>query len=334
MTPTYHLLYPTKDEHKQLTAVRCDSRNALQRLLRTGSVRIPPLYRDLLTVLYSVGYLRSDQMVKMLRILAAQKPETIAEKSLVRVVQKRCLAFTRAGLVRRIKPPVFPDLRSGPPFYIYTLDRGGAALVAEQLGLPLRELAWRSAGDESQLFLNHTLQTVDLRIMLAEACLRHQLKLAEWIDDRLLRREPVRVSLAGEDGATLRVSIIPDAYYRLKLASGPTLACCLEVDLGTSTIAPSKWHARSFRRKVLAYRHLMKGGDSNGLWNAKGIVVTTVTTSLSRVAHLKRVCENAGGDERFWFATFDSLQADTILTAPVWSVAGKGDQRFSLLPEG
>jgi hypothetical protein len=60
-----------------------------------------------------------------------------------------------------------------------------------------------------------------------------------------------------------------------------------------------------------------------------GFIVTTVTTSPSRMAHLLNVSEEAG--HRFWFTTFDHLNADTILSA-VWQVAGKGTKLHSLLP--
>jgi hypothetical protein len=254
------------------------------------------------------------------------------ERSLERTAQKRFRAFWQAGLVRRIVPPIYPDTRSGPPFYIYTLDRAGAMFVAEHLGVSLSDLAWRPTADESQLFLDHTLRTVDIRIMLMEICLAAQIELS-FVDERLLKREPATIESAGEDGERLTISVIPDGFFRLQLPNGKSLSCCLETDMASSTIAPTKWQARSFRRKVLGYQTLIAQGNASVLWNAKGAIVLMVTTSATRRMHLQQACEDAGGDHHFWFTTFDALKASTILTEAVWYVAGKGETRYSLLPE-
>jgi len=297
----------------------------------TASLRISPLDRALLVEVHAAGYMRTDQIERMLRILAARQRFPLPTKALRRVVQKRLLAWQRAGIVRRIAPPVFPATRSGPPFFIYTLDKLGAALVAEHLGVTPGELGLQRAG-ESLFFLNHMLQMTAVKLMLAEATLRQGVELADWIDDRVLRKEPACVTLDGESGERLRVSVVPDAYFQLKLPSGSTLACCFEMDMGTSTIAPGKWQARSWRRKMLAYRTLMARLPAEPGWAAAPFIVTTCTTSVTRRAHLRRVCQEAGGDQRFWFTHLDGLNADTILTAPIWSVADKGDTQHTLLP--
>jgi hypothetical protein len=128
------------------------------------------------------------------------------------------------------------------------------------------------------------------------------------------------------------VSIVPDAYFQLKLPSGKSLACCFEMDLGTSTVAPRQWQARSWRRKMLAYRRLLEDLPVAPGWAAAPFIVTTCTTSTTRMAHLRRVCEAAGGDQRFWFTHLDNLNANDILTGPVWSVVGKGETQHALLP--
>jgi hypothetical protein len=298
----------------------------------TASLRIAPLDRELLVELYAAGYMRTDQIERMLRLIATRERFPLHTQALRRVVQKRLLQWYRAGIVRRIAPPIFADTRSGPPFFIYTLDKAGAAVVAEHLGLTWDELGWRRSGEMSLLFLNHTLQMTSVKLMLTEAGLREDVALADWIDDRLLRQAPARVNLEGAGGERLRVSVVPDAYFQLKLPNGNALACCFEMDLGTSTVAPRKWQARAWRRKMLAYRRLLESRPAAPGWAAAPFVVTTCTTSITRMAHLRRVCEAAGGDQRFWFTHLDTLNPNTILTAPVWSVAGQGDTQHRLLP--
>jgi hypothetical protein len=141
-------------------------------------VQLSPLYQELLRELYSASYLRTDQIERMLRLIAAREQWPLPEKALRRVVQKKLLALVQAGMLRRITPPVYPAARTGPPFYIYTLAKPGALLVGEQLGLTLGELGWRPAGDESLLFLEHTLRIADYRLALSAACLAEQVTLA------------------------------------------------------------------------------------------------------------------------------------------------------------
>jgi hypothetical protein len=298
-----------------------------------AKICLPPLWQALLKELYAAGYMRSDQIEQMLRLLAQREHLPLPTKALRRVVQKKLRALVEAGLLQRIIPPVVPESRSGPPHYIYTLTHASAGLVAEDLGMTVRALGWRPAGDVSLLFLHHILALVDHKVMLMTACSAQQVELVEWIDDRLLKKDPARVLLTGEAGERIQVSVVPDAVYRLRLPTGHQLACCLEIDRGTATVAASAWQSKSWRRKIMAYQALQIQGLEGCHWATPGFVVTTVTTSPTRLQHLQSVCEAAGGGHHFWFTTFDRLQADTILRAPVWQVAGKGTQLHSLLPE-
>jgi hypothetical protein len=304
---------------------------------RAGSpVRMRPLYLELLVLLFAVGYLRTDQVVRGLAVLAAQLGESLPQKALLRVVQKWLLSAVQTGILRRIVPPVVPHERKGPPTYIYCLAKDGAALVAEHQGVSLAELDWRPGRDESQLFLNHTLQTVELRILLMQACLAAQIEL-DFVDERFLKRAPAKVTVVGDNGEALTVTVIPDGFFRLRLPNGKQLVCCLETDMASTTIASTKWQARSFRRKVLGYQALVASEHAGDVWNAQGAVVLTVTTTATRRAHLQQACEDAVDDPHwvgnFWFSTFEELRgADKMLSAPLWWVAGKGEKRFCLVP--
>jgi len=62
----------------------------------------------------------------------------------------------------------------------------------------------------------------------------------------------------------------------------------------------------------------------------KGFRVLTVTTTQKRLEHLRQATEAAGGQNRFWFTTFDQVTPETVLTAPIWQVAG-ADKCYALL---
>src|SRR5215216_2080749 len=185
---TQHILYPPKNEpgrirksnwpnHPTPATVR-GRRIPSRHPDGAAPVRIAPLYQELLKELDTAGYMRTDQMEQMLRLIAVREHWPLPEKSLRRVVQKKLLAMVKAGIVRRIVPPIFPNERTGPPFYIYTLAKAGAGLVAEYLGMTLQEMGWRPVGDESFLFFNHTLALVDYRLTLFEACLVQNVELS------------------------------------------------------------------------------------------------------------------------------------------------------------
>ena len=295
-------------------------------------MRLTPLYQELLKELYANGYMRTDQIEAMLRVIAERDGLPLSRKALRRMVQKRLKAMVEAGFLKRIVPPVLPETRTGPPFFIYTLTKSGATLVADSLNMTLSELGWRPVDDITFLFLNHVMALVEYKLALIQACLATQIKLSEWVGDRVLRREPAKVVVTSDSEEPMQVTIVPDAYYQLQLPSGHVLSCCLEIDRGTSTVATSKWQAKSWRRKVLAYQVLQEQGLPSRAWATPGFIVTTVTTSQARMNNLNAVCDEAGGSSHFWFTTFDRLTPDTILVGSIWQVAGKGAKLHSLLP--
>jgi hypothetical protein len=276
--------------------------------------------------------MRTDQIEVMLRLIAERDTLRLPQKAFRRMVQKKLKELADTGFVKRIVPPVLPDTRTGPPFFIYTLTKPSATMVADWLGMTLSQLGWRPADDVTFLFLSHILALVEYKLLLTQACLAKGVNLADFVSDRILRREPARVVLMNDTGEHTPVSIVPDAYYALELPSGHVLPCCLEIDRGTSTVATSKWQAKSWRRKVMAYQALQQGIPGS-TWAKPGFIVTTVTTSLNRMAHLRSVCEETGGGSHFWFTTFDRLKHDTVLTGAIWQVAGKDDQHLGLMPE-
>ena len=46
-----------------------------------------------------------------------------------------------------------------------------------------------------------------------------------------------------------------------------------------------------------------------------------VTTSAGRTESLRRMTEQAGGKQRYWFTTLDQISPSTVLKTPIWQVA-------------
>lgn len=50
--------------------------------------------------------------------------------------------------------------------------------------------------------------------------------------------------------------------------------------------------------------------------------VLTVTSGLKRLTNLKRAAEIVSGGRLFWFTTMKEITVGTVLTSPIWHVAG------------
>jgi hypothetical protein len=75
-------------------------------------------------------------------------------------------------------------------------------------------------------------------------------------------------------------------------------------------------------RKVRAYMAYYRSGQYHARYGTRSLRVLTVTTSQKRLANLKASTEQAGGGPMFWFTTFDRVNTENILSAPIWQVAG------------
>ena len=52
-----------------------------------------------------------------------------------------------------------------------------------------------------------------------------------------------------------------------------------------------------------------------------------MTTSQARMRNLREIAERLGGNGMFMFTTFDQVTPETILTVPIWSVAGHAEPK-------
>ena len=53
------------------------------------------------------------------------------------------------------------------------------------------------------------------------------------------------------------------------------------------------------------------------------MLVLTVTTSPKRMSNLKKVAEDSGAGEVFWFTTFDQVTPRSVLDERIWEIAGQ-----------
>lgn len=221
--------------------------------------------------------------------------------------------------VKRYDQPV--SRREGSRPYVYFLEEGGAQLLSALQAVPPGELTWRRAHNKVEWpFLDHLLATNDLRVRLERAAPTYGFTVAAWVDDASLASAALQdqFDLTTSTGLTRRVAISPDGYFALTSAGSPKVyRAFVEADRGTESLT-------TWADKVAKYLGYFASDAFRKRYRArKPFRVLTVTTSDERLANLKRVTEEAGGKNWFWFTTVEAIgEPRTALFHPVWHMAG------------
>lgn len=235
---------------------------------------------------------------------------------------------------RRLKPS------DGRKPLVYFLDKKGAELLIQYTGIDLDEFDWhprdnvKGAGDP---FLDHLLQTNEVRIAFTLSAPAANAELVRFVDDKTLRSRHWKdyVTLTNEQGVAKEVAIVPDGYGQLSSINQAGVQTndyfFLEVDMSTSTGWASDSQQRSWGRKVRAYLEYYTSGMYQTRYGTQSLRILTATTSERRLAHLMAWTERAAGKARFWFTTLEAIKSQNILTDPIWRVAGRGEQRHCFL---
>jgi Replication-relaxation len=212
---------------------------------------------------------------------------------------------------------------------LYFLDSRGVEELAQLFGCDRTDLDWHK--DErtvGPLHLSHLLLSHDIRIAVTHSATTHGFFLVEWKDEKTMRREhrqdPITVTLA--DATTYTTHVIPDGYFCLE-ALDKRKHRFLEVDRATVTGKATSEQNRAWDKKIAAYLAWYRSGKYHERYQTKAMGVLTITTGEERLANLKRITEEAGGKERFWFTCLSRLEGVDILTEPLWSVATSEERR-------
>ena len=200
------------------------------------------------------------------------------------------------------------------PEMVYWLDRKGAEIIASLMGIPLLEMGWRR---EPRWFqVEHDLAVNNFRLDLIEACREDpDLSLDVWVSESEFWAYPDTIQYSHKGKEVWR-KIRPDGYF---LLSTPKhyLRYLLEIDRSTED------HPRFFRDKILpgkAYVNSDEYSDRFGHRSGRWLVVTTTERRLRNMLSQARQAETKG---LFYFTTYDKLNPETILHAPIWRRADR-----------
>lgn len=241
------------------------------------------------------------------------------------------MLFQHGYLFRDEQPT---KLKDGRKPLVYFIDKLSIPLLAEELGIPVEEINWkRRENNVTWQFLDHLLATNDVRIAIELAAADNGLLVNQWLDDKTLRSREMKTSVEiwSPQGRLTRVSIIPDGYCRL--ADGDDrIHLFLEADRGTRTNESRNYRSRDFARKIRGYLAYYSSGHYQEKYTAELMTILTVTVSQKRMVNMKKVVEriDVGNGDHFWFTTFDRIEPQTVLTEPIWEVAGRNDS-YSIL---
>lgn len=241
--------------------------------------------------------------------------------------------------------------QSGRNPTLYVL--GKKAIVELQRHLGLEKVKWydsytRLANDK----MAHELAVVELYIQIKKAC--EQLGLEyEFVTDVEFRREggADRVVIEGK-----QQKVIPDLFAAIKLGEHPSLFF-IEVDRGEEKLA-------TVRNKYLAYLKYLRnetfierfrpylapevveaqGRDNKRNPSMRVLTVVQVDglTPNAGLRRLKSLIKEVEHDQlkdyqprqRFWFARFEDLTTENILTEPVWTVRMPQEQQAGQMAYG
>jgi hypothetical protein len=195
---------------------------------------------------------------------------------------------------------------------LYILDRNSLPLLQE-MGMALKGRL--ISPHQSGMHLRHSLAINEVRIALTQACERRGWQMKVWRTELELKADYDRVHVPG---VAQPLPLVPDSYFTILVPEKGSTNFFLELDGGTMA-------TDRFKAKVAAYTTYYTSGMFERRYRAKGFRVLTVvnTRGKGRVQSLLRVTGRLPQiGRRFWFARLRDLTVETILSDPLWQVAG------------
>lgn len=286
-------------------------------------IRLTPRDFAVLSELLTVRYMTALQLQAL--YWKEKKDEQNGPLGLITAARRRLKQLHDTGLVRRIIPLVQQHTGGKSPL-LYALDKAGAQMLGEHLGIELAAIDYKPHEREANWpFLQHLLDTTDVRILITQAVEAQGLRLEFWYNELDLRSDDLCdvVSITDPDGTNHKAAVVPDALCCLRNTAGKQAIFAIEIDRRTVTVEPNpnNWAKRGWMRKIRTYTAYFASDAYQQRYGELVIYVLTITTGGVRLNHLQQATEKVTTSRRFFFTTFDQLTADTALTERIWQRA-------------
>ena len=203
---------------------------------------------------------------------------------------------------------------------IYTVGKRGVGVLVEHFGYERNQVRLPKRGTLGWHLIEHLLKVNDLRVMVTLAARAQHWTLETWLDETVFRAKPDYVTVKDKVGRSRREPVFPDGYFVLHTPRGKA-RFFLEVDRGTELLS-------KFAPQIAVYETYVASGQYQERFQAKSLRILVVTTSERRLRSLMRATEQAGGNQKYWFTTFERTTTETIFTGAIWQRLGSE----SLLP--
>ncbi|MBK9123532.1 MAG: replication-relaxation family protein [Chloroflexi bacterium] len=202
---------------------------------------------------------------------------------------------------------------------LYTLGERGAVIVARDTDTDPRDVYRPKRGVYAWKFIEHTLAINDFRTAVSVAAVHNGFHIEEWLDEFSFRASPDYVEIRGAGNRVTRKPVYPDAYFCLVTPRGRT-RFFLELDRGVEPRARLK-------PQFAVYEAYTAGELYQQRFQARSLRILVVTTSPQRLASLKHVVTDVGGDRKYWFTTMSLATPESVLSAPIWEQLGDSEKQ-------
>lgn len=208
---------------------------------------------------------------------------------------------------------------------VYWLTAQGAQEVAQTLDQP--EVMKQYVKFPKFAEILHDMKIVDIFLVLKQACERTngEFDIQEWVWERELRRDPPQVEFTTLDGQLAQHEVVPDGFVVVNRRVADRQdgffqsRLLLEVDLSHHS------NKKFARDKVLPGTAWIHSKAYQQQYGRKGGRWLVITKSEEREEYLMKTTVQAAKDNAvlWYFTTFERLNAETILTEPIWYRAGE-----------
>lgn len=248
---------------------------------------------------------------------------------------RRLRALSALGYLAGFLAPHIPE-------HIYYLEKKGAELVADALGVEATELKWASSSKKPKdyYFLRHFLATTDFRLALQAACRPAEMELLGFIPEYYGEKTKaggvvkyIKDLVCDVHSPAEKISHTPDAVFALVKREIPALFF-LEIDRGTEVISDAEKGVLKCARFYLNY--LLSGGYQRYQQDFrcapfKGFRALLVTTSEQRITHIRQAISRLAVDTRakqfIWLTEQHRIQPYSLLQ-PIWVSADVDDRNI------
>jgi hypothetical protein len=251
-----------------------------QRTSLAPRMRLTERDKQVVCAVYEHRLLRRDQIERLFFTQAS-------------TCNQRLMRLYQHGYLDRIFRPV----SFGSSQAVYALDKNGADLVAQELGMDRNKINWKRKNNKVEtLFMEHTLAINDCFVNLVLSIRESpSIDLLFWEHES----KELQDRVPDTEGKQKYLTIAPDAFFAIRLSEGKSFFF-LEVDMGTMTLT-------RFRKKIIAYRQFWKTGKYRAKFGFSSFRVLIIATSSRRLENLEAVTREAGGRGMFIFSEISLL---------------------------